>query len=279
MLIDSVMFFNELDLLEDRLNYLDPYVDYFVINESNYSFGGKEKQLVFDANKDRYSKFAHKIIHNPFIESNYNYTDPFRYEFAQRNHIVNALNEFSDNDYVIVSCLDEIPNRSKLKEATDLIKDHSIVVRLFQNMYVYNLNTKQENVWNRSFVCTKKTLVEQTPTWLSINDNNVVLHITDNVRDDREYSKVFFDHLHDGGWHLCNFMSVDDIIIKMEQYSHVEYNTEYYKNRSRIEDCIKHGKDLYDRGGGCNCVFINPDEEFPEDFLMQFNRWRNHETT
>lgn len=39
---DTITFFNELDLLELRLNILNDVVDYFVINEANITFTGKE---------------------------------------------------------------------------------------------------------------------------------------------------------------------------------------------------------------------------------------------
>ena len=63
-IFDVFPFFNELDLLEIRLNLLDPYVDYFVISESTKTFQGAEKELYYLNNKDKFEKFNHKIIHN-----------------------------------------------------------------------------------------------------------------------------------------------------------------------------------------------------------------------
>ena len=60
---DCFMFFNELDLLEIRLETLDPYVDYFVISECDSTFSGIDKPYVFEKNKDKFAKFADKIIH------------------------------------------------------------------------------------------------------------------------------------------------------------------------------------------------------------------------
>ena len=50
---DCFMFFNELDLLEIRLETLDPYVDYFVISECDSTFSGIDKPYVFEKNKDK----------------------------------------------------------------------------------------------------------------------------------------------------------------------------------------------------------------------------------
>ena len=73
MIIDAFTFFNELDLLELRLNYLDSVVDYFVIVESNISHSGEYKSLTYLENKERFSKFQFALLagqklcyHKPF---------------------------------------------------------------------------------------------------------------------------------------------------------------------------------------------------------------------
>ena len=43
MLIDSFLFFNEAELVELRIKYLDKMVDYFVIVEANITHQGKKK--------------------------------------------------------------------------------------------------------------------------------------------------------------------------------------------------------------------------------------------
>ena len=49
---DSIIFFNELELLEMRLNILGDVVDHFVITESPYTVSGNEKPLYYAENKD-----------------------------------------------------------------------------------------------------------------------------------------------------------------------------------------------------------------------------------
>jgi hypothetical protein len=60
---DSFIFFNELDLLEMRLNILNDVVDYFVLTESPFTVSGNEKPLYYQENKDRFGKFNDKIVH------------------------------------------------------------------------------------------------------------------------------------------------------------------------------------------------------------------------
>ena len=57
---DCFTFFNELDLLEIRLNELNDVVDYFVLVEATTTYSGKPKELYFQKNKDRYKKFEKK---------------------------------------------------------------------------------------------------------------------------------------------------------------------------------------------------------------------------
>ena len=61
---DSFIFFNELDLLEMRLNILGDVVDTFVITESPFTVSGNEKPLYFESNRDRFAKWANKIHYN-----------------------------------------------------------------------------------------------------------------------------------------------------------------------------------------------------------------------
>ena len=71
---DCFMFFNELDLLQLRLETLNPYIDYFVISECDSTFSGLDKPFFYEKNKEKFSKFADKIIHVKNCNSK-DYTD------------------------------------------------------------------------------------------------------------------------------------------------------------------------------------------------------------
>ena len=62
--LDAVLMSNELDLLEIRMNELNSVVDYFLIVESNATFTGLAKETFFRLNRDRFSKFQHKIVYH-----------------------------------------------------------------------------------------------------------------------------------------------------------------------------------------------------------------------
>ena len=83
-IFDCFMFYDEEMILDFRLNYLNEYVDKFVIIESSFTHSGKKRDLVFDIKK--YSKFKKKIS---YIVMNEEPKDLFHIdgseEFNQKN--------------------------------------------------------------------------------------------------------------------------------------------------------------------------------------------------
>jgi beta-1,4-mannosyl-glycoprotein beta-1,4-N-acetylglucosaminyltransferase len=65
-IIDSFIFFNELELLNYRLEILNEYVDYFIIVESPYTFSGLTKPLYYFENKSSILCF---VIYFPILRA------------------------------------------------------------------------------------------------------------------------------------------------------------------------------------------------------------------
>ena len=124
-IFDCFMYFDEDLLLDLRLNCLDKFVDKFIIIECNYNHKGESKKSSF--NKEKYKKFENKIeyillkeqpedierinVNDNEIETNDKYIlNAVKRENFQRNYIKNCLSEASENDWIIISDLDEIPN-------------------------------------------------------------------------------------------------------------------------------------------------------------------------
>ena len=62
MLIDSFLFYNESELAELRIKYLDKIVDYFVVVEANITHQGKKKEWNFPKILEtKLKKFSNKI--------------------------------------------------------------------------------------------------------------------------------------------------------------------------------------------------------------------------
>ena len=128
MLIDAFTYFNEKELVELRIKYLNSIVDYFVVIESNITFTGKKKKWNFpEVLKNELKEFSHKIQYHQlninqdeikneeaWIIDDIKGDDFWRIENFQRNYIKTACKKFSNNDILIISDLDEIPSAKKL---------------------------------------------------------------------------------------------------------------------------------------------------------------------
>ena len=272
---DAFLFYNELDLLEIRLNILDPYVDFFVINESTITFSGKDKPLYFLDNRSRYDKFKDKIIYtviedtppsfintlqfmseetskdseikNKILKSmmSYNSWDKKELQWGrevyQRECLLRGLSSCSIDDMIILSDLDEIPNPVVIENCKKSFETDKIYV-LEQKMFYYYLNClKLNEIWYGSKICSYDIL------------NNEGLNTIRSFKSLENFVK-------NGGWHFSFMGGVDKIKQKLEAYSHQEYNNDSIKNNIKIR--ILENKDILGRPG--DFIFIPVDNTYPE---------------
>lgn len=233
MVIDCFLFYNELDLLEIRLNVLKDVVDTFVLVECPHTFTGKEKPLYFQENKDRFKDF--NIVHHVVTEYDLdnarkspnvgNGEHWWAREFAQKEAMLDALNFCSDDDIVFISDLDEIWNPN-MQIYTD-----DNVYRPIQTAYHYYLNNRSNqniNGWVGTRYGKYKTLKKY-----GIN----------HFRTEREAQSV---QVPNGGWHFTFMGGAESIKNKIESYSHQEYNTP--STMDMVELHIKNNTDFLNRG-------------------------------
>ena len=130
-IFDCFMFYDEEAVLDIRLNSLKNSVDCFVIVESKFYHNGKKRDLKFDINK--YPKFKDKIIYivqddeppnlekvnkedDEALKSHKFIFNAHKRENFQRNQIHKGLDKANDDDLIMISDLDEIPNPDKITE-------------------------------------------------------------------------------------------------------------------------------------------------------------------
>lgn len=189
-IFDCFSFFNELDLLELRLNILNPYVDYFVLAEAEETFTGKPKSLYYKENYERFAKWDHKILH--LINENLDTGDPFTRAGYQKDRLREVLNVHAkDEDIVYFGDLDEI---WKPQNVTD-----DKVYNLTQFNYSYWLNNRSSEEWVGTIVGKWGTIKTNTLNHWRATHTNV---------------------LPDGGWHFTNMGGEEQIIKKIEAYDH-----------------------------------------------------------
>ena len=115
---DCFTFFNELDLLEVRLNELAPVVDVFVIAEATRTFTGKEKPLYFKENSARFAPFLDRMVHvvvDDFPDTSSSWTR----EIHQRDCVRRGLASAGPEDILLLSDVDEIPRAGSVAQMLD----------------------------------------------------------------------------------------------------------------------------------------------------------------
>jgi len=252
------MFYDEDLLLDLRLNILDQHVDFFVIVESKYFHNGKERQLQFDIKK--YKKFDHKIIYivheneptkihkvnkedNEGIKSYKLITNAHLRENEQRNHISKGLSNAADDDLILISDVDEIPNFESIK----LGKIKNQIIMFKQNIFYYKLNRYLPNfTWYGTKGCKKKYL--KSPQWLrNIKSKRFLFWRLDVLFSDTKYINKYF--VNNGGWHFSNLKNADELELKLKSYlHHRDYEVEELGIK-KINELIKNNLTIYDMFG------------------------------
>lgn len=234
--IDCFTFYNEFDLLNLRLNELNDFVDYFIISESSHTHRGNPKKLYFQENKEKFNKFSKKII-NVVDKKEYSRSDySWKIENNQRNEIAKGLSslDLDNNDQILISDLDEIPNIETLKKVMPV----EWVFTLEMDFYYFTLYNKIKKNWKKSKILNYKTFIEKF--------NSSPQHVRDSV-DYRKILNFRFDRnvIKDGGWHFSYFGDVDFIQNKIRNFAHFEFDNEKYFNAKNILNSINNGVDLY----------------------------------
>ncbi len=254
-LFDCFMYFDEDVVLDVRLNTLDQYVDYFVIVESSFSHKGEKRDLKFDIKN--FNKFKNKIIYLVYenMPSKINHinqddTDDEKSEKyilnailrenGQRNFIIKGLIKADDNDIILISDVDEIPN---LKEI-DFRNFREKLIFFNQEMFYYKFNLKLPSYnWVGTRSCKKKYL--QSPQWIrNIKVRNYPFYRIDTFFSKTRYSNIKF--IENGGWHFTNLKSPEKIMHKLRSYLH---HREFDINPLSIEEInnlMNHKKAIYD---------------------------------
>jgi beta-1,4-mannosyl-glycoprotein beta-1,4-N-acetylglucosaminyltransferase len=271
-IIDGFIFYNELDMLEYRLSILYPHVDAFILVESTRTFIGTPKPLYYQENRDRYAKYADKIIHvvvddfweKPQIGYEHHSTaNQWSNEDYQRNAISLGIEEYASNrksepeggggdtgkdDIFMISDLDEItdPGYFHVIRAYLNPEEHPEldgVVGWKMDYYYYNLKHKfMSEECDRIRAVTYERFLK-IPVWDSSH------HVKTRVRNlnGEIRMKVFPLLPFTSAWHLSYFGSENFIENKIKNFSHQEYNREEYTDPDKIRERMKKGEDLFGR--------------------------------
>jgi beta-1,4-mannosyl-glycoprotein beta-1,4-N-acetylglucosaminyltransferase len=225
--IDSFLFFNELEMALFRMEYLNDFVEVFVVVEAKHTFSGNEKPLYFFQNRHLFKKFRHKIVYSVYRGGNSD--NPWDNESSQRNYIGNIFRKICFHDDLIsYSDVDEIPNYNAITHKHEFEKPCVFVM----DMYRYNINYRiGQNIWNGTKMMFWNAYEMQYKK----------------IEDLRTTHREHCVQILNGGWHLSYFGDEHKIKTKIESFSHQELNKPEYTNYDNIKKAIKSGNDLYRR--------------------------------
>jgi beta-1,4-mannosyl-glycoprotein beta-1,4-N-acetylglucosaminyltransferase len=194
-------------MYEVRLNVLADKVDKFIVTESTYSHSGEKKKLNFDINN--YPKFKNKIIYvvidkepdgivpesnNPTLQR----SNSLKRIALSYDESLKALKEAEDNDFIMLSDNDEIPNLNSMQ----FINNKSDIVLFNQLFFYYKFNLLYDKmIWPGTKGCKKKKL--KSLSWLrNINfghhDEFRLSGITiDKIANKVKNKELFYNHFID----------------------------------------------------------------------------------
>lgn len=284
MIYDCFTFFNELELLEIRLNIMDPYVDKFVLVESTKTHQGQPKPLYFQEHQSVFSKFRDKII--PVVVEDmpaYNGSNSWELEHFQRNAIGRALKACSHQDKIILSDVDEIPNLSAI-DLSNIDKNTLYIFR--QYMFYYYINcmndTNDKNYrWHGSVLfhysekISPQTIRDFSLQTMGLYHHKWLHRLYWNIRKHITWQQfpLHLKFVENGGWHFSYLGGVDRIIQKLSAFAHTEYNTEEYKNPERIKQALEKGEDIF--GRDFHYTFIPLNDIFPSYIIENQEKFQH----
>ena len=254
-IFDCFMYFDEDLILDARLNILDKYVDFFIIVESKFNHKGEKRSLKLDLEK--FKKFKNKIKYlviedlpnnlETITGQDFGVTKEHKFinnavkrENFQRNFIKNGLNEAQDEDFILISDLDEIPCLENLNLRS--VKEKIIVFKQLMTYYKFNL-ALPNFWWHGTKGCLKKNL--KSPQWLrNVKSKKYSLLRLDILFSEMRYNSIKF--IENGGWHFTNIKSAEEIELKFKSYLHHREFELSNINLNGIREIIKNKYAIYD---------------------------------
>ena len=261
-IFDCITFFKENFITNIRFEILNDVVDYFVICESIYDHKGKKKNLNFKLLNEKYRS---KIIY-VVMEEKFSSQDLWKNQAQQREFIFEGLKSANDNDYIMFSDPDEIPEPDKLRNI-NLNKKYGIFL---QDCFCYKINlfNKHESPWEGTRVCKMKNLKSINFMRQKVRAKNLKYKF---FRIDKEKDIQLIDK---GGWHFNNLMSPKDISLKLKTFAHSEFASEEFSSIEVIKKKIEKKTDLFNRGHIYDVISDN--KNLPNYILNNLHKFNDY---
>jgi len=267
-IFDCTTFYKANLLFETRFNVLKNYVDYFVVCEANKDHVGNAKN--FNFNTELINKYPDKIIYIK-VENLPNIKIKGKKDYdllkIQMENLFKGLIKANDEDLILFSDEDEIPNPKYLNEFQKNKYKFGIFL---QNMYYYKLNIQSlsegDGNWPGSRICKKKNLKSFFKLrTLKVKNINYPFW-----RIDKEKS---IQLIKNGGWHFTYLMKPEEISQKIKSMAHTEFNREEFVDTEKIKVKIEKLEDPFGRNLKLKKVKI--DDNYPEYIKNNIKIFKN----
>jgi len=242
-IFDCTTFFNEKMMMDLRFNILNEHVSKFIVVESIYSHSGKKKSLNF--NIDDYPKFKDRIKYIVIDKEpenlikdkkTLNLPQNKRQNSLKRieqsyNHMFLGLEDADDEDLIMISDNDEIPNLQSSEFNQKTNNDFFIFEQLF---FYYKFNLLYDRMkWYGTKACKKKKLKSFSILRNTKNKSYPFWRI-DTFFSDLKQTNLKI--IKDGGWHFTNIKKPKDLFEKLSNFGH---HDEFELSKLKIEDIEK----------------------------------------
>lgn len=248
---DVFPFFNELDVLEIRLNTLNSVVDYFLITEATTTFSGNKKKLFLSENIAFFNKFKDKLIIQ--VLDDVPNLSPFEREWYQRNKAKSILSQLlNKSDLVLFGDADEIPKPESVLLGKSLLNEKYRIIHFAQDLNYYYLNLKETSGTLISYAGEYEGIVDRKWLGTTLSRWSYANQFTMNELRNPEHKKVGY-RIEDGGWHFSYVggeygVSLEQRTkVKVASWAHQELNNKKIVNK--IGKRTSKHKDLFGRKG------------------------------
>lgn len=267
MVYDCIPFFNEIDILKLRLGILDSIVDKFIIEEATVTFSGEPKELCFEKNKEVFRKYLPKIEYIVVDDSPVAAATHERDKF-QKNALEKGLKDATEDDIILLSDVDEIPNPEVLRQIIAEF-DQDKVYHLAQRMFYCFLN--MEEVSGNLLSITGEFPGVKRKLWLGTKVFSKRSIPEKGIIELREASTTAANAVRvaNGGWHFGYMGSSGEkdvakrIGTKVVAAAHQEYNDSVLL--AEAADRLLLGQDLF--GRDARFQWVEVDDSYPEYLL------------
>ena len=260
---DCFMFFNELDLLEIRLQEMWDVTDTFVIAEANMGHSGKPKDYILLDNWERFKPYADKIKRVAVDNFPSTATQGIDRDRFQRASLARGLTDINPEDLIIISDLDEVPRA----EAVNMVKtDENNYERyiLCIPMFQYKINYM------------KHFEISKCPNIMAVRGRAYT-----NPQQEREYTfpwvpkpqdLVFVEH---AGWHWSYFGDDAHAIKKIQNFAHTETDTPEMIARHNINWMIDNKYGHHGIKSPERFEYVIVDDYFPKCITNNLDKWQH----